>query len=538
MNVKIIGIGAVLSAIMLVAIFYIGLVPLEVGRVDVEPITRHQWQLDGMAVGNYDGTNRQPIELITNPVGGIEGKRNAFILGKTSYSESEFITAQAYCWNVATLWSFIGRGISDYGWYEVKYKDTNSAEWETIADETGNKKDWVNYANPGKQPWLERSLNFLGNENWKTLEKALSLSIIGNHPGAIRIEVHTEIRWDLFDSWHEVIISSDEAELLSSGGTVKRVDKEATYEEGESFDVRIETDYSGRTVGEQQYGYVVKIIDPDGNEVSQQDVTDNYDGTITIEILSGWYSPDWSNQFRISLQNQFRNIGEVSFAAVDVIGLVPEDCTISTNIPEDGKIQAGENVIVDFSAGEKAGAVPIISFRYCAFYGPSGLTNEPAAGSADWVQDWTYVTAEEVLPLFQARIQFRAPEKDGYVTILGWTNGEGNRLSERIIPYGFYVFTDVEPSDGQLDQGSLGEGEAYQGGYRGLTNWFEPSLEDKTDVIGIIIAIVIASIIGILAALYIPLPIQFKIGIAIILAIIVGTLIYYIYYLSNLGGGI
>jgi len=530
MNVKIIGIGAIIVAVMLIAAIFVGLVPLELGRVTINPETSHNWQLDGMTVGNYDGTDMDSYELITNPVGGIAGKRNAFILGKTAYSESEFITAQAYCWKASTLWGFVGRGVSDYGWYVIKHKASTSAEWVVIADEDGNKVQWLNYANQGKQLWLERTLDFWGTQYWQTLEKALSFSIIGGHPGAIRIEVHTEIKWDFFDNWHEVTIAADEAELLSSGGTVKRVDEEATYEEGDSFEVRIETDYSGRTVGQQEFGYVVKLIDPDGNEVFQKDVTDNYDGTITINVESGWYKPDWSNRFRISLQNQFRNIGEVSFGVVDFIGLVPADCSISTNIPENGKIQAKENVVVDFTAGEKIGAVPIISFRWCAFYGASG-TNEPPAGSADWIQDWTYVTAEESLSEYHARVQFEAPENDGYVTLLGWTNGEGNRLSEIITPYGFYVYTDVEPEDEQLDPGSLGEGDAYQGGYRGLTNWFEPILEPENfSPLGIIIAIIVAIIVAILAFLYNPMPIQFRVGIAAILAIIVAVVIYYFSY--------
>jgi len=543
MNAKIAIVGIAVVVMLVIAIF-VGILPLSIGRVDIEPVTKTNWYIDAVwpqsgkqFVGGYDGTNNKKYELITNPLGSGSGSRSAFLIAKTDYGESEFITAEGRAWYapgwqqvLIPITNILGAFPSDSAYYRISHKSYGGG-WATIFDKGGRKVSWLNvnteWANGGTKAFYHR----LGIFSEMLLLPSITFSVIGHHPGAIKIELVGFIKGNIFDSWHPKVLASDEAELLPSGGSIKRVGTRATYEVGETMEMQVTTDYSGSTVGESSKGYVVKIRNPIGNVEKTIPLQDDFDGKISIYIKDEWYKPDtsgWDNTFKFELVNQMRPLGELTFATIDVIGKAPANCIISTSAESNqGKIQGGETLTVTFTAEEKIGAVPIEEFSYCVFYGQSKNTAEPPSDSPNWIRSWTSINAEKSSDGYTATVSFTVPSRAGYVTIKAWPVGEGNRHSEEMTAGGALIWVDSEPADSQVDQENIESHTDVGGKTSDFIDWLLPGPAELMDYLPLIIAIAVFIICLIIAVIpQIPLPLYGRL-IVIVLGAVLAVLIYW-----------
>ena len=526
MNIKaIFAVGAVVILVV-GGLFISGFLPLGIGRVDIEPVTQRHWKLEGKLVGNYDGGAKKSYELITNPVGSTK-TRSAFLLAKTDYGESEFVTAQGYLWYARGLEDVpFGRGATNEGAYRIYHKSPNSASWTLLADETGNKVNWINYNNPKKVPLKSGPLPQIIHRF--DIAESITFSLLGNHPGAIKVDFVGFYRWDWFKAWRAEAISSDEAEVLPSGGLIEVTGDKNTYEIGESLKMHVTTDYSGTTVGEQNKGYMVKVRDPDGDVVWIKDLSDDYDGHVYVEIRDDWYDPDRvSNQFKFELVNQMRDLGVVSFFTIDVSAKAPADCSISFDV-NSGKLEAGSQLKITFTAPEKTGSVPIEKFKYCVFYGQKKSITEPPSGSSNWIRPWTTVDASKTGSTYKASVTVTTPSYEGYITVLGVSIGEGSRASLDIKAKGVYLWVGKEPDDSQLDPENLNEGNYRGGRTNDFWDWIRPApVEGKLNWFAIIIA-ALAFVICLIAAILLPIPGgPFGKFLLIVLGVALAVVIYY-----------
>lgn len=236
-------------------------------------------------------------------------------------------------------------------WYKVSWSDSLNGPWTTIS-EPGDTASFVTASNPGridvpKEWWTEPGYRNM---------QSYPFEIRGDYKNYVRVEVKVRYQDEFIPTNKVTKTATDVCKMLSGIGEVYLQSADDLFEEGEQVTFVMNTGYSGKSTGEDDKGWELRIIDPNGDPVEVfTDIPDDKIGvTRTWTVPVGSFQPSWSNQYRAVLYNTIINYDNVKTFVIDNKEWAPSKPSISFS----GGDEPGEEVIVTLTStpNEETGA--------------------------------------------------------------------------------------------------------------------------------------------------------------------------------------
>jgi len=276
---------------------------------------------------------------------------------------------------------------------------------------------------------------------------AFSIELLDPHVGKLKTEMYVIFYADWLGeklTAHKVL--SDEVNLLTGEGDIKRTDTQTVFEEGETVHYDIETGYSGITQGGDvgNKGWTLRLWDNHGQEVKNQgfpmELSDDRHYSVEYEIPDGAYDDSGSNKWTIELWNVLFEQFESDFFAVGP-GMADDGPERPTITWDQQAYHQGDEATVTIHSEPNCdeGNCEVEEFYVKVYYGTSGVDTV----SAEFPK---YVEAVAD----KCTVKFDCTRNDAYVTIEATAfdnpHNQGGLPSE--IGYSTRYISDTNPEPG------------------------------------------------------------------------------------------